>query len=83
MMYFDYWYRKSSNKNSFEFVYSYKGNIEHKRGEFHKRQLASTNRKNVAKKLLNEGQTPRQIIEDSVRGEGYEHQLKGGNLSAR
>ena len=64
-------------------VYSYEGKLLHKVGESKSRFLAKNKRKMVAEKMINDGQTQRKIIEDSVLAEGVEEQLNGGNSTAR
>ena len=37
----------------------------------------------VAEKVFKDGQTQRQVVEDSVAREGVEEQIRGGNSTAR
>ena len=57
--------------------------MSHQVGESHSRHLNKSKRRHVAEKVTNEGQTQRQVVEDSVLGEGVEEQLRGGNSTAR
>ena len=76
-------HRKIDGKTYIECVYTYKGKISHQVEESHSRLLNKSKRRRVAEKVTNEGQTQRQVVEDSVRVEGVEEQLRGGNSTAR